>query len=179
MIKSSVARRYAKALFDLLDASSVEPTRKGLIALGEAFTDSSSLKHVLMSPAFGVEDKHAVLFALSERLRCPTVVNSFLAQLVKQNRVGLLPDIAESFVALVDQSKGTEQVLVSTAKSLSSAEQQGLRTRLGAALNRKVDLAFRTDSSLLSGLHIQIGSTVVDSTIRGRLNAMQALLNKE
>ncbi|MFQ5992438.1 MAG: F0F1 ATP synthase subunit delta, partial [Nitrospiraceae bacterium] len=57
MIKSSVARRYAKALFDLLDASSVEPTCKGLIALGEAFTDSSSLKHVLMSPAFGVEDK--------------------------------------------------------------------------------------------------------------------------
>ncbi len=179
MIKTAVARRYAQALFELLDQSNIPSTRVALNGLGDAIKASASLRHVVASPAFGIDDKIAVLTALGSRLGCPPVGQTFLGQLVKKNRVGYLPEIADAFGKLVDQSKGTQQVTVSSAASLSQAEQDRIKTRLRELLKREVDVAFQTDQHHLAGLQIHIGNTVVDSTIRGRLQAMQSLLTKE
>ena len=179
MTKTTVARRYAQALFELLDQSDIEATQGSLKGLAQAIKESSSLRHVVASPAFGVEDKIAVLSELGSRLGSPPTVRAFLGQLVKKNRVGFLPDIADEFGKLVDRSKGTQPVLVSSAMALSSAEQDRIKTRLREALKREVDVTFQTDAAHLAGVQIHIGSMVVDSTVRGRLNAMQALLTRE
>ncbi|MCX5725103.1 MAG: ATP synthase F1 subunit delta [Nitrospirae bacterium] len=179
MIKTAVARRYAQALFELLDASTIESTRAALMALGEAMKESGSLRHVVASPAFGAEEKIAVLAELGSRLGCPPVGKTFLAQLVKKNRVGFLPEIAEAFAKLADASKGTQQITVSSAAALPPAEQDRISARLRETLKRQVDVTFHTDARHLAGMQIQLGSTVVDSTVRGRLQAMQSLLTKE
>ncbi len=179
VIKTAVARRYAQALFELLDASTIESTRAALTGLGEAMKESVSLRHVVASPTFGAEEKIAVLAELGLRLGCPPVGKTFLAQLVKKNRVGFLPEIAEAFAKLADASKGTQQITVSSAAALPPAEQDRISTRLREMLKRQVDVTFHTDARHLAGVQIQLGSTVVDSTVRGRLQAMQSLLTKE
>ena len=179
MIKTAVARRYAQALFELLDQANIEATRGTLNGLGQAMKDSVSLRHVVASPAFGVEEKIAVLTELGGRFGCPQAGKAFIGQLVKKNRVGFLPEIAEAFAKLVDQSKGTQQVTVSSATTLPQAEQDRIKTNLRETLKRDVDITFQTDPSHLAGLQIHIGSTVIDSTVRGRLRAMQSLLTKE
>ncbi len=179
MIKTAVARRYAQALFELLDQSNIEATRGTLNGLSQAMKDSISLRHVVASPAFAADEKIAVLTELGGRLGCPPVGKAFISQLVNKNRVGFLPEIAEAFAKLVDQSKGTQQITVSSATALSPAEQNRITTRLRDTLKRDVDVTFETNASHLAGLQIHIGSTVVDSTVRGRLNAMQSLLTKE
>lgn len=179
MIKTAVARRYAQALFELLDQSTIEATRGTLNGLGQAIKDSDQLRHVVASPAFGVEEKIAVLTALGDKLGCPPAGKAFLGQLVKKNRVGFLPEIADAFGKLVDQSKGTQPVTVSSVAALPPAEQDRIKTRLRETLKREVDVTFQTDPAHLAGLQIHIGSTVVDSTVRGRLRAMQSLLTKE
>jgi len=179
VIKTAVARRYAQALFELLDQSNIEATRGTLNGLGQAIKDSASLRHVVASPAFGVGEKVAVLTELGGRLGCPEVGKAFLAQLVKKNRAGFLPEIAEAFGALVDQAKGTQQVTVSSAAPLSDGEQTRIKTRLRESLKRDVDVTFQHDPGHLAGLHIRIGSRVVDGTVRGRLNEMQTLLTRE
>ena len=179
VIKTAVARRYARALFELLDVSTIESTRTALIALGNATKDSVSLRHVVASPSVGAEEKIAVLAERASRLGCPPVGKTFLSQLVKKNRVGFLPEIAEAFAKLADASKGTQQITLSSAAALPSAEQDRISTRLREMLKRQVDVTFRTDARHLAGVQIQLGSTVVDSTIRERLQAMQSLLTKE
>lgn len=179
MIKTAVARRYAQALFELLDQANIEATRGTLNGLGQAMKDSVSLRHVVASPAFGVEDKIAVLTELGGRFGCPPAGKAFIHQLVKKNRVGFLPEIAEAFAKLVDQSKGTQQVTVSSATPLPHVEQNRIKARLRETLKRDVDITFQTDASHLAGVQIHIGSTVVDGTVRGRLRAMQSLLTKE
>ena len=179
VIKTAVARRYAQALFELLDASTIESTRAALTGLGEAIKESVSLRHVVASPTFGAEEKIAVLAELGSRLGCPPVGKTFLAQLVKKNRVGFLPEIAEAFAKLADASKGTQQITVSSAAALPPAEQDRISTRLREMLKRQIDVTFHTDARHLAGVQIQLGSTVVDSTVRGRLQAMQSLLTKE
>jgi F-type H+-transporting ATPase subunit delta len=179
VIKTAVARRYAQALFELLDASTIESTRGALTGLGQAIKDSVALRHVVASPAFGAEDKISVLAELGSRLGCPPVGRTFLGQLVKKNRVGFLPEIAEAFAKLADASKGTQQITVSSAAALPPAEQDRISTRLREMLKRQVDVTFHTDARYLAGVQIHLGSTVVDSTVRGRLQAMQSLLTKE
>lgn len=179
MIKTTVARRYAQALFELLDQSTIEATRGTLTGLGQAITESPQLRHVVASPAFGVEEKIAVLTALGDKLGCPQAGKSFLGQLVKKNRVGFLPEIADAFGKLVDQSKRTQPVTISSATALSPGEQDRIRTSLRETLKREVDVTFQTDAGHLAGLQIHIGSTVVDSTVRGRLHDLQVLLTRE
>ena len=179
MIKTAVARRYAQALFELVDPSNIEATRGTLTGLAQAMKDSSSLRHVVASPAFAVEEKIAVLTDLAGRFGCPPAGKAFLGQLVKKNRVGFLTEIADAFGKFVDRSKGTQQVTVSSATALSSTDQDRIKTRLRETLKREVDVTFQTDAAHLAGLQIHIGSTVVDSTVRGRLNAMQSLLTRD
>jgi F-type H+-transporting ATPase subunit delta len=177
--KTAIARRYAQALFELLDQSNIEVTRGMLNGLAQAMKDASSLRHAIASPAFGVDEKIAVLTELAGRLGCPPVGKAFLGQLVKKNRVGILPDIAEAFGKLVDQSKGTQQVIVSSAAILVQAEQDRIKTRLRQTLKREVDVTFQTDAGHLAGLQIHIGSLVVDNTIRGRLASLRTALTRE
>jgi F-type H+-transporting ATPase subunit delta len=179
VIKAAVARRYAKALFELLDGPSIEPARIALHGLGEAFTQSPALRHTVASPIFPEETKLGVLTELANRLGCPSVGKKFLDQLVRKNRIGFLPEIAQAFAELVDESKGTQQVSVSSAKPMPPSEQDRITSRLRDLLKRDVDVTFHTEPQHVAGLHIRLGSTVVDSTVRGRLNAMQRVLTKE
>ncbi|HEU4684860.1 MAG TPA: ATP synthase F1 subunit delta [Nitrospira sp.] len=179
MIKTAVARRYAQALFELLDQSNIEAMRSTLQGLAEALKTVPSLRHVVASPAFAVEEKIAVLTELGSRLGCPPAGRAFLSQLLKKNRVGFLPEIADAFSALVDRAKGTQPVIVSSAAPLAQPEQERIKARLRDALKREVDLTFHTDPASLAGLQIHIGSRVVDSTIRGRLDTLRTALARD
>jgi len=179
MIRSSVSGRYAKALFELLDPDSVEPMRTGLAGLSLAMSESASLKHVVASPAFSEEKKLAVLWELSERVNCPKPVKGFLGLLVAKNRVDQIPGIAEAFADLANRTKGTKEVTVTSAVDLPQADQDRIQRHLLDCIGGEVVVTYHTDPSLLSGLHIQIGSTVFDSTLRNRLAALRTLLTKE
>ncbi|NWF71962.1 MAG: ATP synthase F1 subunit delta [Nitrospirae bacterium] len=179
MIKTAVARRYAQALFESLDVSSIEPTRVALKALGQAIKDSVPLRHVVASPAFSPEDKIAVLAELGSRLGCPPAGKAFLGQLVKKNRVAFLPEIAEAFAKLADAAKGTQPVIVFSATAIPPDEQHQISNRLRNMLKRQVEVTFHTDARYIAGIQVRLGSTVVDNTVRGRLQAMQHLLTKE
>lgn len=178
MTKKTVARRYAHALFNLLDPSSLETVKGVLQALADGLEESASLKHVLASPVFTFEEKKTVLTALSERTGAPPVMKDFLGQLLKKNRAGLLPEIAEAFQQLADSQQGKQQILVTSAKALNQEEQGKLRTELERILNREVDINFQTNPSLIAGIQVRVGSKVYNSTVKGRLSAMRAILAK-
>jgi F-type H+-transporting ATPase subunit delta len=179
VIKTAVARRYAKALLGLLDRQAISVSREALLALGDAVRQTPMLIHAMASPAFSAEQKTAVLVALADRLKSPPTLGRFLAQLVKTNRVTFLPEIAEAFAALADQEKGTRHIVVTAARALSSDDQTRVRTRLRELMKQDVDVTFQTNPSLLSGLQISIGSMMYDSSVRSRLTAMRSALAKE
>jgi F-type H+-transporting ATPase subunit delta len=99
--------------------------------------------------------------------------------LVKKNRVGFLPEIAEALTKLADEAKGTQPVTVFSATAIPPGEQEQISNRLRTILKRQVDVTFHTDVRYLAGMQIRLGSTVVDSTVLGRLHAIQSLLTKE
>lgn len=179
MIRSAVSSRYAKALFSLLDTESVEPMRIGLQQLSLALSESTSLKHVMASPAFSIQEKLDVLCSVGEKVGCPTHIRGFLGQLVSKNRVDQVGGIAEAFGDLADSVKGTKQVTVTSASDLGQEEKQQIHQRLTQQIKGDVNVTYQTNSQLLSGLHIQIGSMVYDSSVKSRLDTMRVRLAKE
>jgi F-type H+-transporting ATPase subunit delta len=179
VITNSVARRYAKGLFDSLETAAIEPTRRSLTDIATALAASPVLRTVLASPGFTFEEKREVLAALNRKVGGPAALTAFFALLIRENRVTLLREIADAFATRADMEKGTRTVAVTSARALAAADQDALRTRLRDLLHRDVDLTFQTDPAVVGGLHIRIGSHVIDGTVRGRLTAMRSLLTKE
>ena len=178
MTKTTIARRYAKALFQLLNKEDLENAQAGLEALANALQESLELKHVLASPVFTIEEKSSVLIACSERVGCPPTLARFCEQLLKKNRVGLLPEIAKAFHDLMDKEQGKQQVSITSARSVDEHSRVDFQSKLQGLLNRPVGVTFHEDPSLLSGIQIRIGSKVYDSTVKGRLQKMRTQLVK-
>ncbi len=178
-MKGSVSRRYARALYELLDPPAVDQVRKGLEAVSKAVADAEALRHVVASPAFGVEEKMAVFSELSGRLGCPDVVKTFLRQLIVKNRMNQIGDIAEAFGDLADETKGARAVTITAASAIPDAEQRRLQSRLRDLLQGDVTVTYETDPRLVSGLRVRVGSLVYDSSLQNRLSSMRTLLVKE
>lgn len=178
MINKTVARRYALALFKLVRPEDVDAAQAGLESLAHTIKESAQLKHVLASPVFTLEEKTAVLTACCQKVACPAGVDRFCAQLLKKNRVGILPEIVESFHQLIDDQRKIQRVSLISATALDKETQSQVRSTLQSVLKREVDLTFSQDASLLSGVQIRIGSKVYDSSVKGRLEKMRAQLVK-
>ena len=178
MNQSTIGRRYASALFQLLDESGIEPARNALGSLTQGLQDTPALKHVLASPVFKYEEKQVVLEELCQRMQAPPVMRDFLNQLLKNNRAVLLPEISQAFSDLADQQKGIQQVRVSSAKPLDGTEQAEVKREFTQTLGKAVDVVFEVEPNLLAGLKIYIGSQVFDNTVLGRLTSMQDQLTK-
>lgn len=177
-MKNAIARRYAQAFFRLVRHDNPTTVQEGLQALSQALKDSSAFKHVLASPVFTLNEKLEVLTALCERTGCPPVMGRFCEQLLKKNRIGFLPEIAEAFKVLMIRQSGKQQIVVVSAQPVDDTMKQDILAQLGATANREVEVDFQSDPSLLAGVQIQIGSRVFDSTVRGRLHKMRAQLVK-
>jgi len=176
--QSTIGRRYASALFQLLDESGIEPARNALGSLTQGLQDTPALKHVLASPVFKFEEKQVVLEELCQRMQAPPVMSDFLNQLLKNNRAVLLPEISQAFSDLADEQKGIQQIRISSAKPLEASEQERLKREMGETLGRSVDVVFEVEPNLIAGLKIHIGSQVFDNTVLGRLTSMQDQLTK-
>ena len=178
MNQSTIGRRYASALFQLLEESGIEPARNALGSLTQGLENTPALKHVLASPVFKFEEKQVVLEELCQRMQAPPVMRDFLNQLLKNNRAILLPEISQAFSELADEKKGIQQVRISSAKLLGAAEQDQVKRELTQTLGQAVDVVFEIDPHLIAGLRIHIGSRVFDNTVLGRLTSMQDQLTK-
>ena len=178
MNKSTIGRRYASALFQLLDESGIESARNALEGIGRGLSETPALKHVLASPVFKFEEKQAVLDELGRRAHAPAVLHDFFTQLLKKNRAILLPEIAEAFADLADQRKGIQKVWVTSATELGANEQQHIQSQLSQTLKRDVGVTFEVNPKLMAGLQIKIGSLVFDNTVLGRLASLQTQLTK-
>ena len=178
MIQTAIARRYAKALFELQEPADIGPTAETLRLLAEAFVTSREFRALILSPVFTQEQKGAVVTQLAAKAGCPSITARFLAHVVHKNRIAQVREISEAFSRLADQASNRTVVRVSAARPLAKAQQGTLRTKLAQVTRSEIDLAVHVDPSVIGGLEIRIGSTVYDGTIRGQLSRLRSALAK-
>jgi F-type H+-transporting ATPase subunit delta len=179
VIQTAIARRYAKALFNLLNPSDIRSATESLSALGGALSVSRELRGLLHNPVIGLDKKAAVIRELGTKAKAPPVVEQFLAHVVRKSRIALLAEIAEAFARLADQASNRKVVRLSSARPITDASRAEILQKLEGATKGTIELTTNVDPRLLGGLQIRIGSTVYDGTIRGQIDKMRTALRKE
>lgn len=178
MIQTAIARRYAKALFGLVEQSDIGPTATTLRLLADTVTVSREFRALLLSPVFTREQKAAVVTQLATKAGCPTITGRFLTHVVRKNRIAQIREISEAFSRLADQASNRTVIRVAVARPLAEEQQAAIRTKLEQVTSSQIDLAIHVDPAVIGGMEIRIGSTVYDGTVRGQLAQLRSALAK-
>lgn len=173
MTGSVVARRYARALFDLGLETGIETLEQwgGEIAdMAAMMTRSADLARLFRDPVFSPEEKKRVITALAGKLSLGTPVRNFCFLLADKNRLTLLPTIAGQYQALVDAEKGVLRGEFISAAPLDedrrSAVLEQLKEKAGG---RTLALDFSVDATLLGGMILKVGDNVMDASLKTQL----------
>jgi F-type H+-transporting ATPase subunit delta len=172
VIERTLAKRYAAALLRVTDAEgTTEETEALLLALREAYQKNKAFRSVLSQPKIPRAVKKGILRKAVERVARKSFL-TFLDLLVDKNRVEVLPEIAEMFDRLADVSKGIVRVQVRSWRPLSEPHKTSLSERLGRLTGKKITVEADTDASLLGGMLVRVGDTVIDGSVRHRLKVL-------
>lgn len=180
-ISSSVATglsgRYARALFDLaIEGKALAAVEASLASLTQALAESADLKALIGSPLVGRGAAGAAIQGVATGLNIDGLTRNFLGVLATNRRLALLPAVIRDFAALNAARKGEVTASVTAAHALTAAQQKALATKLKAGIGRDVALTVTVDPSILGGLMVRVGSRLIDSSLKTRLDMLgQAL----
>ncbi|HEV3159974.1 MAG: F0F1 ATP synthase subunit delta [Xanthobacteraceae bacterium] len=173
-ILSGMAGRYANALFELaLETNAIEAVKTELDRFDAIVADNADLTRLVRSPVFSAEEQLQALSAVLERMGIRGLAANFLKLAASNRRLFAVRDMIKAFRALVAQHKGEATAAVTVAEPLKDAHVDALRAALKAVSGKDVDLDVKVDPSILGGLVVKLGSRMVDSSLRTKLNAIK------
>jgi F-type H+-transporting ATPase subunit delta len=183
MTLSSVAKRYAEAFADVVAAagSKLRPEEavQQLAAFDAALQVSAELRAALATPAVPPGRKKAVVGRLADALGLARVTRNFLFVLVDHRRIPLFSEISRIFELVADERLGFARADVSAAQELSESQRGAVNAALERLTGKRIRMRTAVDDSLVGGLVANIGSTVYDGSVRGRLEALERRLVAE
>jgi F-type H+-transporting ATPase subunit delta len=168
---SRYAGAFADVVFELkLDAKAVQ---RQLADFAAAWHESRELREFFMDPSFPVEQKVAFLDKLNATLKMSKETRNFVAVLIRNDRIGGLDEVVAEFRREVNQRLGIHEAKVISARKLDDTERRDLEKQIANLTGGTVEAQFEEDSSLLGGAVVQVGSTVYDGSVRGRLDRLR------
>jgi F-type H+-transporting ATPase subunit delta len=172
-IQASLSGRYATALFELArDSNSLPTVEASLATVSAALTESADFKALTTSPLISRANSAKAVAAVAKVLKLESAVANFLGVLAANRRLNQLPAIIRSFRLLAAAHRGEATAEVVSAHPLSAAQVTELKQQLRTRLGRDVSVDLSVDPSLLGGLVVKIGSQMIDSSIKTRLNTL-------
>jgi F-type H+-transporting ATPase subunit delta len=169
-----MAARYATALFDLAsEANAIEPVKADLDRFDALLAESADLTRLVRSPVFSVEEQLQALAAVLDRAGISGLAANFVKLAASNRRLFAVRDMIKAYRELVARHKGEATAEVTVAEPLKDQHVEALRAALKAVTGKDVDLDVKVDPAILGGLVVKLGSRMVDSSLRTKLNAMK------
>ena len=168
------ALRFAEAAFAVAQDTNTLDAWLGALEQASSLYDNHAAGLFLTSPVEPAEKKQAVLAELLPGVSAE--VQRFLAILARRDRLELVPEITTQFRRLVNEARGIAVAQVTTAVAIDDRQKAVIASRLGRRFGKTVVLEERIDPSILGGVIAQIGDTVIDGSIRGRLERLRRTL---
>jgi len=176
-IRASLAGRYASALFDLArDERQIDAVIRSLDALNQALVNSREFAEFIDSPLVGREEAAKTFAALAAGLGLDPISAKFVGVLARNGRKRQLGAIIGTFKRIAADHRGETTAEVVTARPLSDGQTAALKAQLRARAGRDVNLETRVDPAILGGITVKLGSQMIDSSIRTKLNRLASAM---
>ena len=175
--QGGLAGRYANAVFELAqDQKAVDAVSTDLASLRRALDSSPDLARLVRSPVFGAADQAKALKAILEKMGAHPLTAKFVLLLAQKRRLFVLTQIIAAYEHLVAKSRGETEAEVTSARHLNDDEVAELRSMLKAGLGKEPRLHSRVDPTLLGGLIVKVGSRMIDSSLRTKLDGLRSAM---
>jgi F-type H+-transporting ATPase subunit delta len=177
MSHEAIARRYARALFEIgKESGTLSPLAREIEDAASMYTASEDLRVLLDNPLVPEAQREDVLSEISARAGLSDTTKNTLRLLARRRRFVALPEIARQLARLVDQDQNLARALVTSAGPLSDGYLDRLRAELEKATGKKIAITHKQDPSLIAGVVTQIGDQVIDGSLRARLSSFRESL---
>jgi F-type H+-transporting ATPase subunit delta len=178
-IVGGMAGRYATALFELaLEDKVLDKVRTDLDRFDQLIAESDDLKRLVRSPVFSTDQQVKALTSILQKAGIDGVAANFVKLVASNRRLFALPQIIRAFRALVAKHKGEVSASVTVAEQLSDAHLKSLKDALNAMTGKDVDLRVDIDPAIIGGLVVKLGSRMVDSSLRTKLNSIKTAMKE-
>ena len=171
---NSTSRSYAKALYELSkESSELDKSEYGMKSLRGLLNESSDFKEMILSPTVTKEDKKNVIFAIADKNNFSQTLKKFLGFVAIKNILFFLAKIIDSFLNLVSDAKGELKTKLISSKKLSNEEQKKIQNELSKDFKSTLNIDYEYDPNLIGGLIVQIGSVMIDTSIKTKLKKLE------
>lgn len=171
---SGVSGRYATALFELArDDKNVDAVKADLDKFDALLNESADLKRLVRSPVFTADEQGKALAAVLSKAGIGGTTAKFLQVLTANRRLFAIADVIRAFRALVAKFKGEATADVTVAEQLNDKNLDALKSALKSVTGKDVALNVTVDPSIIGGLVVKLGSRMVDSSLRTKLNSIK------
>lgn len=172
---ATFASRYAQALTDVVFEShlNAKDVQGQLADFGAAWQESKPLRDFLLDPSFPSDEKVAFLDKLNAKLGMAQPTRNLIALLIRNDRIAGFDEVVAEFGREINRRLGISQAKVVSARKLDEQERRDLEKQIASLTGGLVEAEFDEDSSLLGGVVVQVGSTVYDGSVRGRLDRLR------
>jgi F-type H+-transporting ATPase subunit delta len=173
-ISSGIAARYATAVFDLAKEQEALPTLEAdADALTAALAISEDLRVMIGSPVVSREGQEAAIKAIAIKMNLSTLVSHTLQLMAQKRRLFVLPQMLTVLAERISDEKGEVVAEVTSATELSADQKDKLAASLKASAGKTVKLKTAVDETLIGGLVVRLGSTMIDTSVKAKLSALQ------
>ena len=174
---ASMAGRYAVALFELAkDQKKFEQVERDLGTFQAMIDGSAEMRRLVLSPVISAEDQSKALASILQMEGISGLTANFLNLLARNRRLFAVSDMIKSFRALLSRERGEVNADVASAHPLSEGQLQQLSDTLRTSIGKNVRIDTRVDPNLLGGLVVKIGSRMIDSSLRTKLNNLKVVM---
>ena len=179
-IISGMAGRYATALFELaLDNKAVDALKKDLDQFDALVASSADLNRLVRSPVFDADQQVKALSAILAKAGITGLAANFLRVITTNRRLFAVRDMIRAFRSLVARHKGEVTAQVTVAEQLSDKNIDALKSALKSVTSGKdIDLDVKIDPAVIGGLIVKVGSRMVDSSLRTKLNSIKLAMKE-
>ena len=176
---SGVAGRYAGALFELaVESGAIEACEEDLTRIETLLGESADLRRLIRSPVFSAEQQFDAMSAILDRMETGGLVGNFVRLVARNRRLFVLPDMITAFHRLAAAHRGEVSAEVVTAMPLSGSNMDALKEALNEVTGKDVAISARTDPALLGGLVVRLGSRMIDTSLRSKLNSLKTRMKE-
>jgi F-type H+-transporting ATPase subunit delta len=177
---SGVAGRYAFALHELAsERNATAEVTQALAAFQRLMGESADLRRLVESPVFSAAEQVKALDAVLSAAGIGGITANFIRLVAMKRRLFALPGTISAFQRLEEKAKGVVRAEATVAAPLSSDQEAALRHALAATTGGKiVSLNVKTDASIIGGIIVKLGSRMVDSSLKTKLNSIRTRMKE-
>ena len=170
----TAASRYSLALYELAEENKhVEEIEDQSFALIKLIDESKDFESMVRNPTNKKEDQINIINKISKNYNFNILLKNFLCFLLEKRRFFFLKNILQKFLDICSQKRGEVKARLVAAKKLNENEVNKIRDELSKDFTNKIKLDYKHDESLIGGLIIQVGSVMIDTSIKNKLKQLE------